>query len=93
AEPLSTVSQRAEAAANPWMPLLSAGLKVVEALAAAVPSGNGEGNGAEKAATTGPWIETDARTGRPYLKLPVPEPQVVQQLSDALSRLIAGLTR
>jgi superfamily II DNA or RNA helicase len=93
AEPVSTVSQRAEAAANPWMPLLSAGLKVVEALAAAVPSGNGDGNGAEKAATTGPWIETDARTGRPYLKLPVPEPQVVQQLSDALSRLIAGLAR
>ena len=28
--------------------------------------------------------------GYSYLKLPMPEPQVVQQLSDALSRLIAG---
>ncbi|MEJ0007922.1 MAG: C-terminal helicase domain-containing protein [Steroidobacteraceae bacterium] len=93
AEPPTTVSQRAEAAANPWAPLLSAGLKLLEALAAAVPTGKGAGNGEKTAATTAPWIETDARTGRPYLKLPLPEPQVVQQLSDALSRLIAGLAR
>lgn len=75
---------------NPWTPLLSAGLKLVEALTAAPPS-NGGGNGGEKAATASTLIEIDARTGRSYLKLPMPEPQVVQQLSDALSRLIAGL--
>ena len=87
----ASVSQPVEAASNPWTPLLSAGLKLVEALAAGAPSGKGAGNGAEKAATTSPWIETDSRTGRPYLRLPLPEPQVVQQLSDALSRLLAGL--
>lgn len=75
---------------NPWMPLLSAGLKLAEALIAA-PSGNSGGNGGKKAATASTLIETDARTGRSYLKLPMPEPQVVQQLSDAISRLIAGL--
>ncbi len=91
AESPSTVSQPTETAANLWIPLLTAGLKAVEALAAGVPSGKEAGNGAEKAATTSPWIETDARTGRPYLRLPLPEPQVVQQLSDALSRLISGL--
>jgi hypothetical protein len=93
AEPPSTVSQPAEAASNPWAPLLSAGLKVLEALAAAVPSDKRTGNGKEKAMTADQWIETDARTGRPYLRLPLPEPPVVQQLSDALSRLIAGLAR
>jgi superfamily II DNA or RNA helicase len=93
AKPPSAVSQRADAASNLWTPLLSAGLKVVEALAAATPPAKGVGNGGEEVATTGRWIETDARTGRPYLRLPLPEPQVVQQLSDALSRLIAGLAR
>lgn len=93
AEPPSTVSQPDAAASNLWTPVLTAGLKALEALATAVPSGKGTGNGAEKVATTSPWIETDARTGRPYLRLPLPEPQVVQQLSDALSRLIAGLAR
>jgi hypothetical protein len=38
-------------------------------------------------------IETDPETGRAYLKLPMPAPQVVQQLSDVLSRLIASLGR
>ncbi|MFO1465286.1 MAG: SNF2-related protein [Steroidobacteraceae bacterium] len=88
-----TISQPAAAATNPWTPLLNAGLKMVEALAAAVPSGKVAGNGEEKVAAAGPWIDTDASTGRPYLRLPLPEPQVVQQLSDALSRLIAGLAR
>jgi superfamily II DNA or RNA helicase len=83
--------QSAQAPVNPWVPLLSAGLKLVEALAAA-PSGNSNGgdNGKVQGAAS-PWVETDAKTGRSYLKLPMPEPQVVQQLSDALSRLIAGL--
>lgn len=73
---------------NPWAPLLSAGLKLVEALAAAEPV---NADGKNKSAATSPLIETDAQTGRSYLKLPMPEPQVVQQLSDALLRLIASL--
>jgi hypothetical protein len=81
-----------EVASNPWTPLLNAGLKLVEALAAA-PSPNRDGDGKAHVPATSPWIETDVQTGRPYLRLPLPEPQVVQQLSDALSRLIAGLGR
>ncbi|MGB6451466.1 MAG: DEAD/DEAH box helicase [Steroidobacteraceae bacterium] len=94
AEAPSAAPQPIEAASNPWTPLLTAGLKLVEALAAA-PLAVGGGNGKEKAPTTSPspWIETDARTGRPYLRLPLPEPQVVQQLSDVLSRLISGFGR
>lgn len=75
---------------NPWAPLLNAGLKLVEALAAAEPAND---DGENHPAATSPLIETDARTGRSYLKLPMPEPQVVQQLSDALLHLIASLGR
>jgi superfamily II DNA or RNA helicase len=64
--------------ASPWGPLLSAGLKLIETLAATSPG------------KPSPWTETDAQTGRTYLKLPMPEPQVVQQFSDALARLLAG---
>ena len=68
--------------ANPWAPLLSAGLKLVAALTAG-PAGN---------AKVDSWVQTDAQTGRTYLKLPMPEPQVVQQLGDALTRLLAAMS-
>ena len=87
------VSRQVVAPANPWAPLLSTGLKLIEALAAAVPAGDDGNNAGERSAAAVPWIEIDARTGRSYLKLPMPEPQAVQQLSDALTRLIAGLGR
>ena len=71
-----------------WAPLLSAGLKLVQALTAATGS-NGSGSAQSAAA---PWIETDTQTGRAYLKLPLPEPQVVHELGDILSRLVSSLT-
>lgn len=71
---------------DPWAPLLAAGLRLVEAVAAAS-RGNGDG-GSE---TSSPLIETDARTGRRYLKLPMPEPKAIQQLSEALTKLLSGL--
>jgi hypothetical protein len=44
-------------------------------------------------ATPQSWIETDAATGKSYLRLRVPEPATVQRLADALSGLLAGLRR
>jgi hypothetical protein len=38
--------------------------------------------------TTDRWVETDPQTGRSYLRLPMPQPEVLKQLTDALSRLI-----
>jgi hypothetical protein len=87
---------------NPWAPLLSVGLKLLESLAALPPRaaagygvGNGKhGNGKDGHGSTessAGWIETDAATGRSVLKLPVPDSQVLRQLSVALSRLVAGL--
>ncbi len=81
------MSDQGQPSNNQWAPLLTAGLKLIESMTAA-PQGNGN-------ATTGEvnprWIETDAQTGRTYLKLPVPDLQVVQQLSEALSRLVSSL--
>lgn len=75
-------------AADSWASLLTAGLKLVESLTAAS-GGNGHGTTA-----TGPrWIETDAETGRTYVKLPVPDSQVLQTLGDALSRLVNSLVK
>jgi superfamily II DNA or RNA helicase len=79
--------------ANPWAPLLSAGLELMKSLSAAMNSNNDAGNGAQSSPAARAWIEKDATTGRSYLKLPVPEPQVVQQLSEALTRLFAGFGR
>jgi len=100
AEPSPITPEPTVTPANPWSPLLHAGLKLMEALAAPPPGHGGHsvhdyknGNGKTPAAAHSSWVETDANTGRSYLKLPVPEPQVIQQLSDALSRLVAGLGR
>jgi hypothetical protein len=75
-----------EAPPNVWGPLLAAGLKLVATLSAA-PSGKGRGS----AGPVGSLLQTDAKTGRSYLKIPVPEPHVMQQLQLALSRLLADL--
>ncbi len=75
---------------NPWAPLLSVGLKLLETLAALPATAD---SGDRQSGSPNPGIETDARTGRSYLKVPVPEPQVVQQLSDALSRLLASFAK
>ena len=72
-----------------WASLLTAGLKLVESLTAA---SNGNGHGAAAGTGSG-WMETDAETGRTYVKLPVPDPQVLQTLADSLSRLVTGLRK
>jgi superfamily II DNA or RNA helicase len=66
--------------ADPWAPLLTAGLTFVQGIL--------QNMGRQDASPH--WIETDARTGQSYLKLPVPEPQAVQRIADALRDLIAG---
>ena len=71
-------------AADPWAPLIDAGLQLVNALVQ---------RGADPAGSPAAWIERDPKTGRDVLKLPLPEPQTVQRLADALGGLLAGLRR
>ena len=71
-------------AADPWAGLIDAGLQLVEALV----QRNTDPTGQPSA-----WIERDPGTGRDVLKLPMPEPQTVQRLADALGGLLARLRR
>ncbi|NJO12270.1 MAG: hypothetical protein HC872_01015 [Gammaproteobacteria bacterium] len=89
---LQPVPEQPASYANPWAPLLSAGLALMQSLNAAVNSSHAADNG-ERPSAASPWIERDATTGRSYLKLPMPEPQTVQQLGEALTRLLAGFGR
>ena len=66
---------------DPWAPLLDAGLKFVESLAAAP--------GGIQAA----WVETDATTGRSFVKLALPEPAALQRLAERLTGLITAIRR
>jgi hypothetical protein len=75
-------------AADPWAALIDVGSKLAETIAAAH-----AGNGSEQTKAASPWVETDAQTGKSYLKLPMPEPETVQRLAGALAGLLAGLQR
>jgi hypothetical protein len=87
-ETIETFAESEAAPKDPWGPLIDVGLKFVASLTAANASNGGKQDGP---AST--WIETDARSGKSYLKLPIPEPAAVQRLADALSGLLSGLRR
>lgn len=76
-------SSAAPAARDPWAPLIDIGLKFAESLGAARTT-------IDNRDTDMPWrIETDDRTGKPYLKLPIPEADTLQRFADALAGLLA----
>lgn len=86
AEPAATPGP----AQNPWAPLLQAGLQLAQVLSAA---SNG-GTAVPPALNATPsWVERDARTGRQYLRLPLPDPGAVEAFATALSRLMEALAR
>lgn len=70
-------SPQHQADANPWQGLTQIGMQFIGALAAA----NNPG------AEAHPWIERDPATGTQNLKIPLPPPEVAQQLATALSAL------
>ena len=100
AAPAASSAEAATPAADPWAPLLEAGIGFVESLARrsrAVPE-----EGAQALPCTATLadaaerllrVERDPDTGRGYLKLPVPEPQTVQRLAESLGSLLVGLRR
>lgn len=72
-------------AADPWAPLVDAGLALLQSL---VPGDAAGGLRAVEAT-----IDRDPVTGRDFLKIPLPQPQTVQRLAQALGGLLAGLRR
>ena len=79
AQPPTPAPAAASGAADPWAPLLAAGVQLLGELTAAS-SGERES----------PWVQTDLTTGQRYLKLPVPDPQTVQRLAEGLLSLLGG---
>ncbi|MGA8259415.1 MAG: SNF2-related protein [Arenicellales bacterium] len=73
-----------EAVSAAWSGLISAGLALVETLSGARRS---EADG-QAARDAGPRVETDSQSGRTYLKVPLPEPEVVARLVEVLNELV-----
>jgi superfamily II DNA or RNA helicase len=84
--PAPTAPVTGPPAADPWAPLIDAGIGLLRSLGAA---GHGEGAGpvAERLA-----VEIDP-TGRRYVRLPLPDPAAIKPLADALAGLLANLRR
>ena len=78
---------RAGATGDSWAAVLDAGAQWLSRLAAAaaLPA---EGEAAPSEQYQG--LEIDPRTGRRYLRLPVPDPRALAKLADALSALLAS---
>ena len=77
-------------AQNPWAPLLQVGLELAQVLSAA---SNGSTAAAPASSAMPSWVEKDARTGRQYLRLPLPDSGAVQALATALSKLMESIAR
>jgi superfamily II DNA or RNA helicase len=74
-------AQPRDVGAGPWQALAQVGAQFVAALAAAN----------DPDAPTHPWIERDPTSGVQSLKIPLPPPETVKQLVNALSALAASL--
>ena len=71
------------AAVNPWQPLLAVGARLIDKL-----SRSANENVDSRAVDN--LVQRDPHSGERYLRLPVPEPEAVEQLATALLRLLAG---
>jgi superfamily II DNA or RNA helicase len=73
------------AAASPWAGLLQVGAALLQQLAAnpQAPSSNG----------TPPIMRRDEQTGEPYIRLPVPPPDVLNQALGALQALLQSMQK
>ena len=76
---------------NPWAGLLQVGLNILEQLASQqgqpARDGNGQVAGQSRAAGIS-MIHRDERTGEPYMKIPVPSREVLDQALGAISAVL-----
>ena len=82
--PAPAAAVQAAPTPDPWAPRIDVRLQLVNALVH---------RRADPAGAPAAWIDRDPHTGRDILKLPLPEPQTVQRLADALSGLLTELRR
>jgi len=78
------------AATDPWQTLLDAGLKFIVHLSQARAE---TARGSGEVTADHSWLETDASTGRSYLRLPLPAPEALRKLTNTLEGLLSGLPK
>jgi superfamily II DNA or RNA helicase len=82
-EPRAVLAQPSSPASDPWTGLLQTGLGLLQQVAAAsrTPAGGGVANG-------NGIVQRDDRTGESFLRLPVPDPQVLERLLESVQLLL-----
>ena len=70
-----------------WSDIISAGMSLLQQLTASAGSGSGRGGGGGLPASL---VARDEATGQPYLKLPMPNADVVQKIVELLGSLTGG---
>ena len=83
----------APAAADPWSGLLQMGMTLLQQFAGAGRPGatDGTADGTRPAAAAGPTVVRDERTGASYLKIPVPQKEVLEKVLQTVGTLIKSL--
>ena len=89
ANPKPTAEEDSQRDGDPWAALLRAGTSLLEQFTRPAPATAGKPIANGQAAAS--LIRTDEKTGEPYLRLPVPPPQVLEQALGALQKLLGGL--
>lgn len=87
-----SADESGEADGDPWTALLRAGTALIERFTRPTTNGKASANGTNSTSSSiNSLVRTDEKTGEPYLRLPVPPPEVLEQALGALSKLLGGL--
>ena len=78
AAPAAPAAPTPTAAADPWAPLLQAGLQLLQDLGSGAASGR---------------LKVDEENGQRFVRLPLPEPAALQKLAEGLGELLQSLRR
>jgi hypothetical protein len=74
-----------------WTDIVTAGVSLLEKLGQALAAaGTAPQDAAGRASAPSALIAQDARTGRPCLQLPLPDPETLRRISDVLAALAKG---
>ena len=97
-QPTPAMGQTPEAGStlqtNPWAGLLQVGLSVLQELAAQTGAAAGGANGvtpSPRPTAGSSLLHRDDRTGEPYMKIPMPSPEVLDQALGAIASLLEHL--
>jgi len=80
---------------DPWSGLLQVGMALLQQLAGAAGggAGNGKGGAARPGGGSAAAVVRDERTGESYLKVPLPQPEVLENALKAVGALLEGLRK